>query len=396
MFASYTRFSAVAAAACMTVAMSAGTTRADDIKLPKTMAWTAYDVGSTGYNQAVAIGSALKNKLGATLRILPGKNDVARLAPLRDGKVDLSATGSDSVYAQEGLYVFGSESWGPMPIRLLAMNIGRSASTVITTTKESGIKTLADLKGKRVAISKGTPAINQHTVAILAYANMTFDDVVVVETAGYSATAEAVINGTADVYLAATAAPNNVKLEASPRGLYFVPVPFADQEGWKRLRNVVPWMFPHRATLGPTLSEEHGVEVATTAYPLIIGLESTPEETVYGMTKALFTLYDDYKNAVPGAEGWALSSQKFDVVFQPIHEGTIRYFKEIGVWTPEFQANNESNLARQKVILDTWAAFFPSAPKGDEKKFEEGWLTARAEALTNAGMVAIVEKPRLN
>jgi len=382
-------------AACV-AALPATAAQAEDIKLPKTMAWTAYDVGSTGYNQAVAIGSAMKNKLGATLRVLPGKNDVARLAPLRDGKVDLSATGSDSVYAQEGLYVFGSESWGPLPIRLLAMNIGRSASTVITTTRESGIKTLADLKGKRVAISKGTPAVNQHTIAILAYANMTLDDMVVVETAGYSATAEAVINGTADVYLAATAAPNNVKLDASPRGLYFVPVPFADAEGWKRLRAVVPWMFPHRATLGPTLSETDGIEVATTAYPLIVGLESTPDDTVYGMTKALFTLYDDYKNAVPGAEGWALSSQKFDVVFQPIHPGTIRYFKEIGAWTPAFQKNNDDNLARQKVILDTWASFFPSAPKGDEKAFETAWLTVRAEALAKAGMVTIMDKPRLN
>ena len=32
------------------------------VKLPETLTWTAYDVGSGGYNQAVAIGNALKNK----------------------------------------------------------------------------------------------------------------------------------------------------------------------------------------------------------------------------------------------------------------------------------------------------------------------------------------------
>ena len=62
-------------------------------ELPKVMAWTAYDVGSSGYSQAVAIGSALKNKKGVSLRVLPGKNDVSRLVPLRDGKVLFSAFG---------------------------------------------------------------------------------------------------------------------------------------------------------------------------------------------------------------------------------------------------------------------------------------------------------------
>ncbi len=56
-------------------------------KLPETLTWTAYDVGSGGYNQAVAIGAALKNKLGVNLRVLPGKNDVSRTMPLRDGTV---------------------------------------------------------------------------------------------------------------------------------------------------------------------------------------------------------------------------------------------------------------------------------------------------------------------
>src|SRR3546814_7076492 len=77
-------------------ALTAGPALAADIELPTTIAWTAYDVGSTGYNQAVGIGSVIKNKIGSNLRVLPGKNDVSRMAPLRDGKVQFSATGSDS------------------------------------------------------------------------------------------------------------------------------------------------------------------------------------------------------------------------------------------------------------------------------------------------------------
>ena len=33
---------------------------------PRQMAWTAYNLGSTGYNQAVAIGAMLREKFGVT------------------------------------------------------------------------------------------------------------------------------------------------------------------------------------------------------------------------------------------------------------------------------------------------------------------------------------------
>ena len=47
-------------------------------KLPSTLSWTAYDVGSSGYNNAVAIGNALKNKMGVNLRVvLQGDDAIA-------------------------------------------------------------------------------------------------------------------------------------------------------------------------------------------------------------------------------------------------------------------------------------------------------------------------------
>ena len=50
--------------------------------LPRTMAWSAYNLGTTGNSQAVAIGKMLKDRYGVSLRVLPGKNDVSRLLPL--------------------------------------------------------------------------------------------------------------------------------------------------------------------------------------------------------------------------------------------------------------------------------------------------------------------------
>ena len=130
---------------------------AQSIKLPETLTWTAYDVGSGGYNQSVAIGNALKTKLGVNLRVLPGKNDISRNIPLRDGKVPFSANGvGGSCLAQEGVFEFGARDWGPQLVRSLVLNNGDALLTIVTA-KDANIVTPADFKGKRVAWVAGLP-----------------------------------------------------------------------------------------------------------------------------------------------------------------------------------------------------------------------------------------------
>ena len=41
-------------------------------ELPRSMAWSAYNLGTTGYNQAVGIAKMMKDRHRVTLRIIPG------------------------------------------------------------------------------------------------------------------------------------------------------------------------------------------------------------------------------------------------------------------------------------------------------------------------------------
>ena len=115
--------------------------RAQEAKLPATLAWTAYDVGSSGYNQAVAIGAAMKNKYNVSLRVLPGKNDISRLLPLREDKVQLSLNGIGSLFANEGVLEFASKAWGPQGVRMLAVSAADSLTTLVTA-RDANITTL--------------------------------------------------------------------------------------------------------------------------------------------------------------------------------------------------------------------------------------------------------------
>ena len=137
---------------------------AGEVKLPKNMSWTAYNTGTTGYNQSVAIGKALKDKYDVTLRVVPGKNDISRLTPIKAGKIDYSANGIATFFASEGVFQFADPAWGPMPVRVLLSASG-SAGLSVAVAADKGIKTYADLKGKRVAYVRGGDALNVGNLA---------------------------------------------------------------------------------------------------------------------------------------------------------------------------------------------------------------------------------------
>lgn len=373
------RHALVAAFATMVVTSAPAQT----IKLPETLSWTAYDVGSGGYNQSVAIGNALKNRLGVSLRVLPGKNDVSRNIPLRDGRVPFSANGVGGTYmAQEGVYEFGARGWGPQPVRALMVNNSDAMLTVITA-KDANIVTVPDLKGKRVAWVVGAPALNQNITALLAFANLTWADVKKVEFGGFGQAMEAIVANQVDAAWSSTISGQAYKIASSPRGVRYVTVPHADKEGWARMQKIAPFFVPAFGAEGADLSKDKRVEGATYPYPVLMTMKGTDSALVYNMTRAMVDLFDDYKDGAPGNVGWDLKRQVFAWAI-PMHDGAVRFFKERGLWTAEHEKHNDAMIRRQDTLAAAWAAYRPAAPSNDEE-FKRGWMKARAEALTKAG-----------
>ena len=69
--------------------------------------------------------------------------------------------------AQEGAFQFGSENWGPQPIRVLMANNGGAINLAVGVAGDLDIKEYSDLKGKRVAqIGTGASGIQVAQVSI--------------------------------------------------------------------------------------------------------------------------------------------------------------------------------------------------------------------------------------
>ena len=89
-----TRLLALAGSAAGLLVCGVPAAVSQDVKLPPTLSFTAYDTGSSGFNIAVAVGKMLTDKHGADVRVLPAGNDVARLAPVRAGRARPGRWGS--------------------------------------------------------------------------------------------------------------------------------------------------------------------------------------------------------------------------------------------------------------------------------------------------------------
>jgi TRAP transporter TAXI family solute receptor len=382
----FVRTAGVAAAAWL---LTTSSLAAQDGKLPSTLTVTAYDTGSSGFNIAVAVGKMFKDKHGADLRVLPAGNDVARLSPLKANRAQASAMGIGGYFAQEAVFEFAVKEWGPQPLHLM---LSASACNAISlgVAKDTGVKDIKDLKGKRVGIVVGSPALNQNAFAILAYGNLKRDDVKLVEFSSYGAMWKGLLNNDADAAIASTISGQAKEVETSPRGLVYPPTPAADKDGWARLLKIGPYFIPHKATCGAGVPAGGSVELPSYPYPIFMAYASQPADLVYGLTKAMIKDYETYKDAAPGADGLALDRQNLKWVL-PYHAGAVKALKEAGTWKDEHEAYNQKLLKRQQTLASAWAEFLKTNPPDDKDAFAKGWMAARKTALTKAGMDPIFE-----
>jgi TRAP transporter TAXI family solute receptor len=353
------------------------------------MTFTAYDTGSSGFNIAVAVGKALKDKYGTDVRVLPAGNDVARLAPLKANRAQASAMGIGTYFAQESVFEFAVKEWGPQLIRLM-LSVTDCNAISLGVAKDTGVKEIKDLRGKRIGMVVGSPALNQNAFAVLAFGGLTRNDVKLVEFSSYGAMWKGMVNNEVDGAIASNISGQVKEVETSPRGIVYPPTPAADKEGWARVHKIGPYYQPHTATCGAGVPAGGSLELPAYPYPIFMAYASQPADLVYDLTKAMIVNYDAYKDAAPGAAGLDVRRQNLSWVM-PYHEGAVRALKEAGVWKPEHEAHNQRLVKRQETLAGAWEAFLKANPPDDKEAFAKAWMATRKSALAGAGMDAVFE-----
>jgi len=233
--------------------------------LPSSSVWTAYDLGSSGYVEASAIAEALMKNNPIKVRIVPSGTSIGRLLPLKQGRATYGYLANELFFASEGLYDFAAESWGPQDVRVV---LARPTSNGLSFARDTGVTTMAGIKGRRIGYVKGNPSVNVKNKAYVAFAGLTEADIEPVWFGSYAAMKTAVINNQLDGYSSVTTSANMREIEASPRGLIWLPFPADNTAGWDRMRVIMDFMEPRVETLGAAIPPG-GVPLIGLRYPMI-------------------------------------------------------------------------------------------------------------------------------
>ncbi|MCA0964869.1 TAXI family TRAP transporter solute-binding subunit [Salipiger bermudensis] len=351
----------------------------DDVDLPRSMIWSAYDVGSGGYTEASAIANAVQGNFDTRIRVLPSGTSIGRLLPLREGRAQFGFLSNELFFANEGTEEFAALDWGPQEVRVI---LGRPASVGIIAAADVGAQGVEDLRGKRVGFVRGNPALNIKTDAYLAFGGLTRDDVEQVWFGSYGALKDAIISNQLDAMGMVPTSSFAREIEASARGLTWLSFDPENTEGWDNATSVISFAEPYQQTTGAGISEENPVWLLGYRYPMLATYSETDEEAVYNLVKAIDQSFDGFKDATAEASNWAVSGAIMPPADAAFHEGAVRYAKEMGYWTDEAQAWQDERLAREDAVEAAWDEA-RAAYDGSDDDWPAFWNEWRAEHLSD-------------
>ncbi|WP_353248731.1 TAXI family TRAP transporter solute-binding subunit [Salinisphaera sp. T31B1] len=363
---------------CVAVLLAGSAIGAGAQELPKTMIWTSYDLGASGYAEASAIADAFGRQYGTRVRIQPSGSGIGRLQPVLTGRADLGFLATETFFATEGLFDFADRRFGPQDLRVL---VGKPNSFDMATAADAGIETVADVKGKRVAYAAGNPSANLKCDAILAFAGLTRDDVNAIMFPTYAAAMSSLSENKADATCTVTATGQMYELAESPRGIHWLTLDPDDREGWDRLSAVAPLFTPVSESHGAGLKEGEPVDMMAYRYPVLVTRGDTSDDEAYAITKALDETYDLYKNATATASRYELSKSGKPPIDAPFHPGAVRYLKEKGIWTDADTQWNEARLARLEALRTAWDKAVDEGQDMSDDEFADLWAKRRQQTL---------------
>src|SRR5699024_8643478 len=217
------------------------------------------------------------------------------------------------------------------PIRLVWTPPGNYG---ILTRKDSGIETVADIKGKRYPRLISSTSMNRKLEVALALGGLTTDDVEMVDIA-YSEQAEAMKTGHLDVMYQNVVGGTIEELN-SQYPIRWLDLSGGTPEQYKFWEELSPMSIPGEFQDG--VGMKPGETCVNMRYSLpIIALEDRPKDEVKAILDLLRDNIDNHLTDTPDMDNFTPDSVMLVPMTVPFHEGSIEFFKEIGRWTPGLQ-----------------------------------------------------------
>jgi len=300
-------------------------------------------------NGAIALGlsGTLTQKLGVKVSIQEVTADLAELTLMRNKGADISLMGSTSIY--NPLQGLGDmKDVGPQPLRMIFR--GSAQYVVLYTSKKTGIKTYADLKGKRLAYFPGSATINDTVAVLLEAMGLSWDDVKKVNVDNSQIAIDSLKSGVLDVpTVASYPNPNMVEIDAT---IGLVILPFKPTpEAERILVQKRPTFMMQSVPKGSILGLEEDMRSPSTTNNVYC-FDWVDEDLVYQITRATHEVVENTPTAFDS--GWRKKDAVAVPFIAPYHPGAVRFYKEVGLWGAEQEKLQQQLLKEEQ---DRIAAF---------------------------------------
>lgn len=195
----------------------------------------------------------------------------------------------------------------------------------IVASVDSGINTVADIKGKKFSVGAPGSGVEANARQILEVLKMTYNDFTP-NYLSFSESADSFKDKHIDGFLFTSGIPNAAIQDITATSeLKFVSIP---DDIIKQLIEKYPFFTAYTIPAGTYKGQAEDVKTVAVNATLVVGSE-VPEQVVYNITKALFE--NQAELAAANAKGKLLSLESaVKGISVPYHPGAEKYFKEKG------------------------------------------------------------------
>ncbi len=201
-------------------------------------------------------------------------------------------------------------------------------SVTLVAAVDSGVKDIADLKGKRVNIGNPGSGQRQNSIDALEAAGINFESDLSAKSAKAAEAPGLLQDGHIDAFFYTVGHPSGAIKEATAgaRKVTFVSITGIDELLAKYpyyAKSVIP------VKLYPGVENESDVASFGVKATFVTSIQ-VPEDMVYAVTKEIFDNFEDFKKLHP-AYTVLTKEGMLEGLSAEIHPGAMKYYKEVGL-----------------------------------------------------------------
>ena len=299
---------------------------APDADQPTGLAGTEIKIGTGGttgtyYGFCNTMATVLNDKVGSKLSVVSTGASKANILNIDDGEVDMAIVQNDVMdYAYNGTSLF--EKDGQFKSFSTLGAVYAEVCQVIARA-DSGIASIADLKGKKVSVGDSGSGVEFNAQQILGAYDITFEDINK-QNLSFQASADALKDGKIDAFFCTAGAPTVAITDlATTTNIVVVEI---DAEQLAKLQEDYGFYSEYTIPAGTYKNVDKDAKTVAVKATFIVSNDLS-EELVYELTKAIYENKDSYTHdkAKEMNLEYAVSS-----ISVPFHPGAEKYFKEVG------------------------------------------------------------------